>query len=278
MNRLLYVITSYLGPSVIGIGDSLLHTPIIRWFKHELGFALDIGGFQEFEWIFTRCPSVDTFETIQSPAEAAFCAGNRFLIMADHLVDEYEYYQTQSYTQLLARRLGIPGQQVSKEKIDYQPTETDRSSAKQLLQDLKIDGKPLITLNTTGKTRKNQPGLKPDQYLEICSRLGKEIDATILIGDSLRLAGANNMIPTTVDLPTWAALIEQSDLWIGECTGPYYLACALETPTMMFCARNPENPFWTADHYSDADHYIFEDVTRVEPAVEQIIDIIQRQT
>ena len=274
MNRILYVITSYLGPSTLRIGDSLLHTPVIRWLQQSLGFPIDVGGFQEFAWIFERCQSADCFEIIKSPAEAVLSAGDRILIMTDYPIDEYDYEQIPSYTQLIAQRIGIPGNLVAREKIDYIPTETDRTDAAAFLQTLNRSEKLIITVNTKGETRKNQPGLKPDEYIKLCSIQKKKTNAVVLIGDT-DMPLPENITRVNVTLPIWGALIEQSDLWIGECTGPYYLACALDKPTVMFCARNSFHSLWSADHYSDNINYIFEQ-KKIADIIQPITDLIKR--
>jgi hypothetical protein len=280
MNDILLVVTHYLGPDIIRIGDMMLHTPLFGWLQHVTGKPIAVGSFQEFEWILKRCPAVRSFECIRSPEEAWAAARGRLLLLNDLSIDEYGYHQDGlTYTQIIARRLGIPIDAPELQVLLYQTTTPDRKSAKALLHQLGYQGQTLITVNVRSRTRVKKPGMYIREYLQFCQKLAEMTGAMVLIGDVSMTSCLDGVYAVSVSLPVWAALIEQSELWLGECTGPYHLACALRTPTAMFSALGMDDDVWAARSFNEMEHKIYQGLSEnqagQEVALRELADIVR---
>ena len=259
MSRLFFVITHYTGAAQFGFGDVLLHTPLVGWAARVCGEPVDVGTIPEMEWIVERCRAAGSFTVVGSARDAWRAAAGRVCVMSDCSIDDYPYHEEGlSYTQLIARRMGIPDDGTLLPAPLYDTTPADRAEAHALLDRLGHRGGPLVTVNTRGRTRASAPGLTQAEYLQLLLALARGAGASVLIGD---LAGGlvpAPLVSVSAPLPVWAALIEMSNLWVGECTGPYHLATALETPTAMFSASGMDNRAWTASRYSRAASWVFE--------------------
>ena len=282
MSDILLAITHYLRPDVIRIGDMMLHTPLCGWLQDVTGKSIAVGSFQEFEWILRRCPAVRSFECIRSPEEARAAARGRLLLLNDLSIDEYGYHQDGlTYTQIIARRLGIPIDAPELHVLLYQTAAPDRKSAKDILHQLGYQGQPLITVNVRSRTRAKKPGMHIREYLQFCRKLAEMTGALVLIGDMSTSSCSDGVYAVSVNLPVWAALIEQSELWLGECTGPYHLACALRTPTAMFSAPGLDDDVWAARSFSDMEHKIYQGLSenqfRQEAALRELAGIVQQK-
>ena len=280
MSDILLAVTHYLGPDLIRIGDMLLHTPLFGWLQQVTGSPLAVGSFQEFEWILRRCPAVGSFECLRSPEEARAAAGGRLLLLNDLSIDEYGYHQDGlSYTQIIARRLGLPIDAPELRVLLYQSIAADRRSAQELLQQLGYQRQGLISANAQSRTRAKKPGMGLREYLQFCRKLAEMTGAMVLIGDVSMTPCPDGVHAVSVNLPVWAALIEQSDLWLGECTGPYHLACALQTPTAMFSAPGMDDEVWAASFFSKMEHKIYQglsgDRKRQEAVLRELADLIR---
>ncbi|MBN1999305.1 hypothetical protein JW935_17230 [candidate division KSB1 bacterium] len=258
MNNVLFVLTHHTGMSQFGYGDALLHTPIFRWLRKVLG-GVDAGCLPEITWILERCSAVDTIIPVRSLAEARRLSEGRIILHSDFSVDEYPYDESGlSYTQIMAQRIGIPGTELVNEPLDYVPTTKDRVEMNAVLSSIGADRRAIITVNARGRTRKENPGLLPGEYVGLAERLSVETGAMVLFGDYDVGENAGNLVSVQVSLPVWSALIEHSMLWMGECTGPYHFACALKTPTAMFSAYGMENFAWLASEAGNIQHLLFE--------------------
>jgi ADP-heptose:LPS heptosyltransferase len=131
-----------------------------------------------------------------------------------------------------------------------------------------------VTINAQGRSRAHQPGLKPAEYVELARGLAKATGAVVLIGDlAYRRLGRQVQI-ASVSLPVWAALIERSAMWLGECTGPYHLAAALETPTVLFTAAGVDSRPWLASNYNRVSNRVFKDVSGKQARLTEVRKVL----
>jgi hypothetical protein len=250
-----FSIAHQMGPQAFGIGDILLHTPIINWFRMKTGIPVDVGIYPQFEWIFRRNRDIGNIETIRSVRQAEKIAGNRLFVLSDHSVDEYGFYgDGLTYTNLLASRIGIPLENEELNKLVYEPLNEDEILARQIIDQLGISNMPFIVANIFGKTRKHNPGLNMNEYLIFLEDLSEKFHLKVLVGDCL-FESTSNLFSIQVGLPEWMALIKQSTFWLGECTGPYHFAVALDKPTVMFSSALNDGP-WLAEKYSKRNHFV----------------------
>lgn len=259
MSRVFVVITHYTGAAQFGFGDVLLHTPLIGWAAGVCGEPVDVGTIPEMEWIVERCPAAGSFMVVRSAREAWRAAAGRVCLISDCSIDDYPYHEAGlSYTQLMARRMGIPDDGTLLSNPLYDTTPADRETARALLARTGHRGEPLITANTSGRTRAATPGLTLAEYTHLLQALARSTGARVLIGDAAGGPAPAPLLSVSAPLPVWAALIEMSSLWVGECTGPYHLAAALYTPTAMFSAFGMDNRAWTAGRHSRTASWVFE--------------------
>jgi hypothetical protein len=270
MSEILFVITHYMGASQFGFGDVILHTPLIAWAADVCGEPVDVGALAEVEWIIERCPAAGSFTEVRSAAEAVRTAAGRICIVSDCSTDEYPYHEVGlSYTSLIARRLGIPMDDSQPVRLLYETTARDRAEAsKQLLSKRPREqhlanglSHKVITANIRGRTRASNPGLRIDEHVELLLGLARDCGALVIVGDAVGVPLPMPLVSVETTLPVWAAMIEMSDLWVGECTGPYHLASALGTPTAMFSGSGMDNRAWAAHRYSDGRALVFEGVS-----------------
>jgi hypothetical protein len=255
MRKLFFVITHYLGASQFGFGDVLMHTPLIDWAARMNGAPVAVGTIPEMEWIVERCPAAGSFEVVRSAADAARLAAGRLCLISDCSIDEYPYHEDGlSYTQLIAQRLGIDFDETREQNILYETTAADQASAREVLDQLGLKGPPIVTANLRGRTRSATPGLTTAEYERLLITLARETGAAVLVGDTIV---RDTLVPLQTTLAIWAALIEMSALWIGECTGPYHLAAAFGTPTAMFSDARMDNRAWHAARYNAGENRVY---------------------
>lgn len=255
MSEFFFAITHYLGASQFGFGDVLMHTPLIGWAARMNGAPVAVGTIPEMEWIIERCPTAGSFEVVRSAADAWSLAAGRLCLLSDCSIDEYPYHEDGlSYTQLIAQRLGMDFDETHEQKILYETSAADQAGARALLDQLALTGRPLVTANLRGRTRSATPGLTTAEYERLLITLARETGAAVLVGDTIV---RETLIPIQTTLPIWAALIEMSALWIGECTGPYHLAAAFGTPTAMFSDSRMDNRAWHAARYNDGENRVY---------------------
>ncbi len=121
-------------------------------------------------------------------------------------------------------------------------------------------GGPLVTIDPT--SRRQAKRWIPERYARLADLLTEKHDARVMflwgpgekemLQEFLQCGTHQHLLAPPTDLMQLAALIEESDLHIGNCSAPRHIAVAVGTPSLTVMGpTKPEN--WT---YPDSKHQV----------------------
>lgn len=229
-----------------GIGDVLMVTPALRQLKKDfkkihITYALDMhttGGNNYYE-LMRNCPFVDEL------VDARYVQHNAY----DAVIDvsavcirfERSDLPAMNRVDLFGRAMGI--RSISDRRSWYQVTEDESVWARRQVASARAAGKKIVVLHTASMEEKRCWPI--DKYLQIVHQANQDqLPIQFVILDFNRKHSNWAQYSNCIDLSQttvreMAALIQESDLFIGPDSGPMHIAGAVGTLSLVLFGSIP---------------------------------------
>lgn len=193
------------------------------------------------------------------PLRLAHCHENPYQLLTDWLADpepqQFVRHETRRQLDLVAHIGCVP----SSEKLQLTvPPDARQAIQRRLVEAGISQQRPIVILHTgaTAPSRCYPPG----KFAIAARQIVEQLNAQIIFTGNAAEAGTVRTIQATMgalswsfagllDLPEFAALIQQADLLVSNNTGPAHIAAALQTPVVdLYALTNPQHAPWQVPH------------------------------